>query len=166
MNNTTFHPGFSFTDPGCSDHYYNCMVVIQARLCIYPYYRNVCCTSCSRAQKTYPSSFQQNHIHRWWYNRKAQAGLTKTPVIASLWENPLIFCHCYMLADRVRSGILKTPNWVVLILRLALRTGPLSGCTCTFIPNKGWIASIWLMLSQIFTCNIQLMLFDTTNGII
>ncbi|XP_070826956.1 thrombospondin type-1 domain-containing protein 4 [Chaetodon trifascialis] len=52
------------TNPSCSDQYHNCMVVVQARLCIYPYYRHVCCTSCSRAHKTYPSSFQKNRIHR------------------------------------------------------------------------------------------------------
>ncbi|XP_071359284.1 thrombospondin type-1 domain-containing protein 4 [Trachinotus anak] len=51
-------------NPSCSDQYHNCVVVVQARLCIYPYYRSVCCTSCSRAQKTYPNSFQKNHIHR------------------------------------------------------------------------------------------------------
>ncbi|XP_029948847.1 thrombospondin type-1 domain-containing protein 4-like [Salarias fasciatus] len=48
----------------CSDQYHNCLVVVQARLCIYPYYRGVCCAACSRAQKTYPNSFQTNHIRR------------------------------------------------------------------------------------------------------
>ncbi|XP_028284308.1 thrombospondin type-1 domain-containing protein 4 [Parambassis ranga] len=52
------------TNPSCSDQYHNCMVVVQARLCIYPYYRSVCCTSCSRAQTTYPKSLQKNFIHR------------------------------------------------------------------------------------------------------
>ncbi|XP_044197914.1 thrombospondin type-1 domain-containing protein 4 [Thunnus albacares] len=51
-------------NPLCSDQYHNCMVVVQARLCVYPYYRSVCCVSCSHAQKTYPSSFQKNHIRR------------------------------------------------------------------------------------------------------
>ncbi|KAG7238371.1 hypothetical protein INR49_030878 [Caranx melampygus] len=51
-------------NPSCSDQYHNCLVVVQARLCIYPYYRSVCCASCSRAQKTYPNSFQKNHIIR------------------------------------------------------------------------------------------------------
>ncbi|XP_023274230.1 thrombospondin type-1 domain-containing protein 4-like [Seriola lalandi dorsalis] len=51
-------------NPSCSDQYHNCMVVVQARLCIYPYYRSVCCTSCSRAEKTYPNLFEKNHIHR------------------------------------------------------------------------------------------------------
>ncbi|XP_050926235.1 thrombospondin type-1 domain-containing protein 4 [Lates calcarifer] len=51
-------------NPSCSDQYHNCMVVVQARLCIYPYYRSVCCVSCSRSQRTYPNSFQKNHIHR------------------------------------------------------------------------------------------------------
>ncbi|XP_035856211.1 thrombospondin type-1 domain-containing protein 4 isoform X1 [Sander lucioperca] len=46
-------------NPSCSDQYHNCMVVVQARLCVYPYYRSVCCAACSRAHKTYP-----NHIRR------------------------------------------------------------------------------------------------------
>lgn len=58
-------PLFSFTDPLCSDKYHNCMVVVQARLCVYSYYRSVCCASCSRAQETHPNSFQNNHIRRW-----------------------------------------------------------------------------------------------------
>ncbi|CAG11189.1 unnamed protein product, partial [Tetraodon nigroviridis] len=36
------------TDSGCRDQYYNCLVVVQAQLCIYPYYTNICCASCSR----------------------------------------------------------------------------------------------------------------------
>lgn len=63
---------FFFIDPSCSDQYHNCMVVVQARLCVYPYYRSVCCASCSRAQKTYPNSFQKNHIHRWCCLRKVK----------------------------------------------------------------------------------------------
>ncbi|KAF3687630.1 Thrombospondin type-1 domain-containing protein 4 [Channa argus] len=46
-------------DPSCSNQYHNCLVVVQARLCVYPYYRSVCCASCSEMQKTYP-----NHIRR------------------------------------------------------------------------------------------------------
>uniref|UniRef100_UPI0037E90FE8 thrombospondin type-1 domain-containing protein 4 n=1 Tax=Semicossyphus pulcher TaxID=241346 RepID=UPI0037E90FE8 len=51
-------------NPSCSDQYHNCVVVVQARLCIYQYYRSVCCASCSQSQKTYPESFQKNFIHR------------------------------------------------------------------------------------------------------
>ncbi|XP_059188310.1 thrombospondin type-1 domain-containing protein 4 [Centropristis striata] len=51
-------------NPSCSDQYHNCMVVVQARLCVYPYYRSVCCASCSQVQKTYPDSLQKNHIRR------------------------------------------------------------------------------------------------------
>ncbi|XP_049901463.1 thrombospondin type-1 domain-containing protein 4 isoform X2 [Epinephelus moara] len=51
-------------NPSCSDQYHNCVVVVQARLCVYPYYRSVCCASCSRAQETYPNSFQKNYIRR------------------------------------------------------------------------------------------------------
>ncbi|KAI3353238.1 hypothetical protein L3Q82_019779, partial [Scortum barcoo] len=57
-------PCLADINSSCSDQYHNCMVVVQARLCIYPYYRSVCCASCSRAQKTYPNSFQKNRIRR------------------------------------------------------------------------------------------------------
>ncbi|XP_030003644.1 thrombospondin type-1 domain-containing protein 4 isoform X2 [Sphaeramia orbicularis] len=51
-------------NPSCSDQYHSCTVVVQARLCIYPYYRSVCCASCSRSQKTYPNTFQMNRVRR------------------------------------------------------------------------------------------------------
>ncbi|XP_068178775.1 thrombospondin type-1 domain-containing protein 4 isoform X2 [Antennarius striatus] len=51
-------------DPSCRDQFPNCMVVVQARLCIYPYYRSVCCTSCSHAQKTYSNRIQKKQIRR------------------------------------------------------------------------------------------------------
>nr|XP_061791976.1 thrombospondin type-1 domain-containing protein 4 [Nerophis lumbriciformis] len=34
--------------PACSDQYHNCMLVVQARLCVYAYYTSVCCASCRR----------------------------------------------------------------------------------------------------------------------
>lgn len=63
---------FSFADPVCSDQYHNCMVVVQARLCIYPYYKGVCCASCARAQKSYSNAFQKQHFRRWCCNSAAQ----------------------------------------------------------------------------------------------
>ncbi|KAF6733859.1 Thrombospondin type-1 domain-containing protein 4 [Oryzias melastigma] len=51
-------------DPLCSDQFHNCVLVVQARLCVYPYYRRVCCSSCSRTQRTYPMSMQRSRIHR------------------------------------------------------------------------------------------------------
>ncbi|XP_063044292.1 thrombospondin type-1 domain-containing protein 4 [Engraulis encrasicolus] len=35
-------------DENCRDKYFNCNVVVQARLCVYNYYRMACCASCSR----------------------------------------------------------------------------------------------------------------------
>ncbi|XP_023668262.2 LOW QUALITY PROTEIN: thrombospondin type-1 domain-containing protein 4 [Paramormyrops kingsleyae] len=35
-------------DMNCQDLYYNCNVVVQARLCVYAYYRTACCASCRR----------------------------------------------------------------------------------------------------------------------
>ncbi|XP_075431936.1 thrombospondin type-1 domain-containing protein 4 isoform X2 [Ascaphus truei] len=36
-------------DENCKDKYYNCNVVVQARLCVYTYYKTACCASCLRA---------------------------------------------------------------------------------------------------------------------
>ncbi|KAG8440414.1 hypothetical protein GDO86_006244 [Hymenochirus boettgeri] len=36
-------------DENCKDKYYNCNVVVQARLCVYAYYKTACCASCLRA---------------------------------------------------------------------------------------------------------------------
>ncbi|ROI16061.1 Thrombospondin type-1 domain-containing protein 4 [Anabarilius grahami] len=41
----------------CRDMYYNCVVVVQARLCVYSYYRTTCCASCSRV-------IQRDTLHR------------------------------------------------------------------------------------------------------
>uniref|UniRef100_A0A8C5RUR5 ADAMTS like 4 n=1 Tax=Laticauda laticaudata TaxID=8630 RepID=A0A8C5RUR5_LATLA len=35
--------------PSCRDKYPNCAVIVQARLCVYSYYKAACCVSCSRA---------------------------------------------------------------------------------------------------------------------
>ncbi|XP_072319730.1 thrombospondin type-1 domain-containing protein 4-like [Eucyclogobius newberryi] len=57
-------PCLAEIDPQCSDQYHKCMVVVQARLCIYPYYRSVCCASCSRAQKKNSTTIHKNSIRR------------------------------------------------------------------------------------------------------
>lgn len=45
------HPGpcLPLIDEKCRDKYFNCNVVVQARLCVYDYYQQVCCASCTRA---------------------------------------------------------------------------------------------------------------------
>ncbi|CAM9102852.1 unnamed protein product [Lampetra planeri] len=35
-------------DEKCRDKYFNCNVVVQARLCVYDYYKTTCCASCLR----------------------------------------------------------------------------------------------------------------------
>lgn len=35
-------------DENCKDRYFNCNVVVQARLCVYNYYKTACCASCTR----------------------------------------------------------------------------------------------------------------------
>ncbi|NXD22452.1 THSD4 protein, partial [Spelaeornis formosus] len=42
-------------DENCKDKYYNCNVVVQARLCVYTYYKSACCASCSRVASRQPS---------------------------------------------------------------------------------------------------------------
>ncbi|XP_028257890.1 thrombospondin type-1 domain-containing protein 4 [Parambassis ranga] len=41
-------PCIPHIDENCRDKYFNCNVVVQARLCVYDYYRTTCCASCSR----------------------------------------------------------------------------------------------------------------------
>uniref|UniRef100_A0ACB8G736 Thrombospondin type-1 domain-containing protein 4 n=1 Tax=Sphaerodactylus townsendi TaxID=933632 RepID=A0ACB8G736_9SAUR len=36
-------------DENCRDKYHNCPVIVQARLCVYAYYKTVCCASCTHA---------------------------------------------------------------------------------------------------------------------
>ncbi|KAG9338025.1 hypothetical protein JZ751_027188 [Albula glossodonta] len=41
-------------DENCRDKYFNCNVVVQARLCVYNYYKTACCASCSRVSQRQP----------------------------------------------------------------------------------------------------------------
>ncbi|KAJ0001984.1 hypothetical protein NQD34_001780, partial [Periophthalmus magnuspinnatus] len=41
-------PCIPHKDDNCRDKYFNCNVVVQARLCVYDYYKTTCCASCSR----------------------------------------------------------------------------------------------------------------------
>ncbi|XP_034041657.1 thrombospondin type-1 domain-containing protein 4 isoform X2 [Thalassophryne amazonica] len=47
------------TDENCRDKYFNCNVVVQARLCVYDYYKTTCCASCSRMAHRH--SVQRGH---------------------------------------------------------------------------------------------------------
>uniref|UniRef100_UPI00398EFD9F thrombospondin type-1 domain-containing protein 4-like n=1 Tax=Pristiophorus japonicus TaxID=55135 RepID=UPI00398EFD9F len=38
-------------DESCRDMYFNCNVVVQARLCVYTYYKTACCASCAKARR-------------------------------------------------------------------------------------------------------------------
>ncbi|RVE62848.1 hypothetical protein OJAV_G00160160 [Oryzias javanicus] len=37
------------TDKNCRDIRDNCMMVVQARMCVYPYYKTACCASCTQS---------------------------------------------------------------------------------------------------------------------
>ena len=39
----------SLTDENCRDKHPNCVMVVQARLCVYSYYKNACCASCTQS---------------------------------------------------------------------------------------------------------------------
>ncbi|XP_023685810.1 thrombospondin type-1 domain-containing protein 4 isoform X1 [Paramormyrops kingsleyae] len=41
--------GPQVSDENCKDKRHNCMMVVQARLCVYSYYKTVCCASCSQS---------------------------------------------------------------------------------------------------------------------
>ncbi|XP_062861084.1 thrombospondin type-1 domain-containing protein 4-like [Trichomycterus rosablanca] len=48
-------PCLPHIDEKCHDKYFNCNVVVQARLCVYDYYKKACCASCARvAQRQSP----------------------------------------------------------------------------------------------------------------
>uniref|UniRef100_A0A8C1JR35 PLAC domain-containing protein n=1 Tax=Cyprinus carpio TaxID=7962 RepID=A0A8C1JR35_CYPCA len=40
-------PCSPFEDENCKDRRHNCVTVVQARLCVYSYYKTACCASCS-----------------------------------------------------------------------------------------------------------------------
>ncbi|XP_076826637.1 ADAMTS-like protein 4 isoform X2 [Brachyhypopomus gauderio] len=42
-------PCNSFTDESCRDRRQNCVMVVQARLCVYSYYKTACCASCAQS---------------------------------------------------------------------------------------------------------------------
>ncbi|CAI9609777.1 unnamed protein product, partial [Staurois parvus] len=42
-------PCSAVLDENCRDRYHNCAVVVQARLCVYAYYKQACCSSCSHS---------------------------------------------------------------------------------------------------------------------
>ncbi|XP_059409919.1 thrombospondin type-1 domain-containing protein 4 [Carassius carassius] len=55
--NCNTHTCVPLIDESCRDMYYNCVVVVQAHLCVYSYYRTTCCASCSRV-------IQRDTLHR------------------------------------------------------------------------------------------------------
>lgn len=38
-----------FADENCKDRRHNCVMVVQARLCVYSYYKTACCASCTQS---------------------------------------------------------------------------------------------------------------------
>lgn len=40
---------FGTTDENCRDRRHNCVMVVQARLCVYSYYKTACCASCTHS---------------------------------------------------------------------------------------------------------------------
>lgn len=41
--------GPQVSDENCRDRHHNCVMVVQARLCVYSYYKNACCASCTHS---------------------------------------------------------------------------------------------------------------------
>ncbi|XP_063296003.1 ADAMTS-like protein 4 [Pelobates fuscus] len=42
-------PCSAVLDENCRDRFHNCAVVVQARLCVYAYYKQACCSSCTHS---------------------------------------------------------------------------------------------------------------------
>lgn len=57
-----------FTDENCRDRRHNCVMVVQARLCVYSYYKSACCASCTqsaqRAKRHWPANHRQPRCAR------------------------------------------------------------------------------------------------------
>lgn len=51
------------TDENCRDRRHNCVMVVQARLCVYHYYKTACCASCAqsaqRSKRHWPAKLKQ-----------------------------------------------------------------------------------------------------------
>lgn len=58
-------PCLLFTDENCRDRHHNCVMVVQARLCVYSYYKNACCASCTQSAQRAKRHWQAHgHNHR------------------------------------------------------------------------------------------------------
>uniref|UniRef100_A0A673IZF1 PLAC domain-containing protein n=1 Tax=Sinocyclocheilus rhinocerous TaxID=307959 RepID=A0A673IZF1_9TELE len=53
-------PCSPFEDENCKDRRHNCVMVVQARLCVYSYYKTACCASCTQsAQRSWGGFLSQ-----------------------------------------------------------------------------------------------------------
>ncbi|XP_016407671.1 thrombospondin type-1 domain-containing protein 4 [Sinocyclocheilus rhinocerous] len=52
-------PCLPLIDEKCRDKYFNCNVVVQARLCVYDYYQMACCVSCKRVAQRSSAHWRQ-----------------------------------------------------------------------------------------------------------
>ncbi|XP_050991880.1 thrombospondin type-1 domain-containing protein 4 isoform X1 [Labeo rohita] len=52
-------PCLPLIDEKCRDKYFNCNVVVQARLCVYDYYQKACCASCTRVAQRSSGHWRQ-----------------------------------------------------------------------------------------------------------
>lgn len=84
-------------DESCRDLYYNCVVVVQARLCVYSYYRTTCCASCSRV-------IQRDTLHRirWSGDQVGSLGCDITTRLSLDWY--VLVSHHDIIAHRFSAG--------------------------------------------------------------
>lgn len=48
-------------DENCRDRRHNCVMVVQARLCVYSYYKTACCASCTQSAQRAKRHWPANH---------------------------------------------------------------------------------------------------------
>lgn len=52
------------TDENCQDRRHNCVMVVQARLCVYSYYKTACCASCTHNAQRAKRHWSANQLSR------------------------------------------------------------------------------------------------------
>lgn len=50
-----------YADENCRDRRHNCVMVVQARLCVYSYYKAACCASCAQSAQRAKRQWPTNH---------------------------------------------------------------------------------------------------------
>lgn len=101
------------TDENCRDRHHNCVMVVQARLCVYAYYKSACCASCiqsaQRAKRQWPAKHRQPRCggSQWlgqkgWSPLKWQVCRNGQPRLDVWWHDDQIKFNYFLLSLQVK----------------------------------------------------------------